>query len=88
MPKDKKKDKLSEGDRAIVAKVGVDNTFRRTWDKEEFAAKAAAREKKVRAATLLAMFQMWRTQLQAAACLCVHATAHQTPLHRALHTGG
>ena len=47
MPKDRKKEKLSEGDKAIVAKAksGVDNTFRRTWDKEEFEEKAAAREK-------------------------------------------
>jgi hypothetical protein len=43
-----RKQKLSEGDKAIVAKAGVDNTSRRTWDKEEFAAKAAAQEKKVR----------------------------------------
>jgi hypothetical protein len=43
-----RKQKLSEGDKAIVAKAGVDNTARRTWDKEEFAAKAAAQEKKVR----------------------------------------
>jgi hypothetical protein len=42
-----RKQKLSEGDKAIVAKAGVDNTARRTWDKEEFAAKAAAQEKKV-----------------------------------------
>jgi U4/U6.U5 tri-snRNP component SNU23 len=41
-----RKQKLSEGDKAIVAKAGVDNTARRTWDKEEFAAKAAAQEKK------------------------------------------
>jgi len=47
MPRDKKDKKLSEGDKAIVAKVGVDNTFRRTWDKEEFTAKADEREKKV-----------------------------------------
>lgn len=46
MPRDKKDKKLSEGDKAIVAKVGVDNTFRRTWDKEEFSAKADEREKK------------------------------------------
>lgn len=45
MPRDKKH-KLSEGDKAIVAKAGVDNTARRTWDKDEFAAKAAEREKK------------------------------------------
>lgn len=45
MPRDRKQ-KLSEGDKAIVAKAGVDNTARRTWDKDEFADKAAAREKK------------------------------------------
>ena len=33
---------------AKKAKSGVDNTFRRTWDKESFAAKAAQREREVR----------------------------------------
>ena len=47
------KDKFSKGDQAIVKKAaaGVDNTFRRTWDKEEFAEKAAKREKQVGTAT-------------------------------------
>ncbi len=32
---------------AKKGKSGVDNTFRRTWDKEDFAEKAAKREKEV-----------------------------------------
>ena len=33
---------------AKKGKSGVDNTFRRTWDKEDFAEKAAKREKEVK----------------------------------------
>ena len=36
---------------AKKGKSGVDNTFRRTWDKEDFAEKAAKREKEVRTLT-------------------------------------
>ena len=32
---------------AKKGKAGVDNTFRRTWDKEDFAERAAKREKEV-----------------------------------------
>ena len=32
---------------AKKGKAGVDNTFRRTWDKQEFAERAAKREKEV-----------------------------------------
>ncbi len=32
---------------AKKGKSGVDNTFRRTWDKDDFAEKAAKREKEV-----------------------------------------
>lgn len=33
---------------AKKGKAGVDNTFRRTWDKEDFAQRAAKREKEVK----------------------------------------
>lgn len=36
---------------AKKGKSGVDNTFRRTWDKEDFAEKAAKREREVRRLT-------------------------------------
>ncbi len=41
------------GDKQLAkkGKSGVDNTFRRTWDKEDFAEKAAKREKEVRILT-------------------------------------
>lgn len=42
-----KRPKESKGDKAIVAAAGVDNTFRRTWDADEYEDKAAAREEKV-----------------------------------------
>ena len=38
---------------AKKGKSGVDNTFRRTWDKEDFAEKAAKREKEVRTFVVL-----------------------------------
>ena len=47
---------------AKKGKSGVDNTFRRTWDKEEFAQRAAKREKE---AGLLAVDVMLSTDTQA-----------------------
>lgn len=39
--------KQKKGDIVKKGVAGVDNTSRRTWDKDEFAAKAAAREAQV-----------------------------------------
>lgn len=36
---------------AKKGKSGVDNTFRRTWDKESYSERAAKREKEVRSCT-------------------------------------
>ena len=49
---------------AKKGKAGVDNTFRRTWDKEDFAQRAAKREKEVSASLVtLARLQLEHSDL-------------------------
>ena len=42
---------MAKGEKRLAA--GVDNTHRKTWDKSEFEEKAAAREEKVAANSLV-----------------------------------
>ena len=51
MGKDRRERRALEGKGGQEVAAGVDNTHRKTWNKDEYAAKAAERERKVQTST-------------------------------------
>lgn len=71
---------------AKKGKSGVDNTFRRTWDKDDFTDKAAKREKEVSSAEcrlIVCVTDLLLTGLQPSSLLTMHVCCRKRTLRRA-----